>query len=249
MDELEQVFSDFKNQVSEIAQHAKQVSTVTFKADLKNGTSFNFSYNADKFAKAQEGKRSYRPLSISNAIVDIIAALGATALLLVFLLIENRTDISFILSYALLVTFFVLSATFHFFDRESRSHFIFYYLKETAKILSLALINTAVITYGQHSMHTTARSLSLIIVAISLLFLSGRTKLSLQASLATAALLPFISLLGYFSWDALVRCLLFSLWSLIALFAKPESRMSSNSIFALSGLVALSFELSSLLLI
>jgi predicted membrane channel-forming protein YqfA (hemolysin III family) len=249
MDELDRIFSDFKNQVNEIALHAKQVSTVNFKADLKNGTSFNFVYNADKFARAQGDKQEYRPLSVSNAIVDIVGAIGAVALLLVLLLRETRTDIPFILSYAMLITFFSLSATYHFFNRDSRTNQVFYYLKETAKILSLALINSTTIGFGQLPLQTLSRSLSLIAVAVSLLFLSGRTKLSRQASLAAASILPFISLMGFFSLDALVRCLLFSLWSAIALFAKPESRMSSNSIFALIGLIAFSFELSIMLLI
>ena len=245
MDELQQVFTDFENQVHEIASHANQVSKVNFKAELKNGTSFNFIFNADSFARRQGNQSEGRPLSISNAIVDIVGASAAITLLLVLLLIERRTEITLLLSYALFISYFTLSAMFHFFRRESRTHMVFYYLKETSKIISLAMVN--IIHIGP--LYTLNRSLSLILVALSLLMLSGRTKLSLQVSLALASLLPFISLLGSFSLDTLVRCTLFSLWSCISLAAKSDSRMNSNSIFALIGLLALSIELSPLLLI
>mgnify|MGYP000864017542 CR=1 FL=1 len=78
MEDLQRAFSEFKNQVEEIAEHADSVQKLSFKAELKNGTAFRFNYNADSFGP----KQAYHPNSVFNGIVDCVSALIAIWLLL-----------------------------------------------------------------------------------------------------------------------------------------------------------------------
>ncbi len=251
MQDVQKVFSDFKTQVEEIADHCEQVHSLTFRAELRNGTSFNFSYNAEKFARDHGQKLPYEPVSLFNAILDIIATLSTIALLVTFLTTTqfNSTLLLATLLYSSFIVTFTLSALYHFMGRNRKAHIIFMNLKEIGKILTLALLNIMVAWMLDSISIFQIRPLTFILVAISLLFLSGRTTLSRQVSLAVAALLPLLSLLASFSLDSIIRCLLFSLWSLVPLFAKPESRMHSNSIFALIGMLSFAYELSFLLVI
>ncbi len=247
MDDLQRVFSDFKTQVQEIADHAQSVQKITFKAELKNGTAFNFNFNADSFGP----KKAYHPISIFNGILDIVSALVTIWFVSMFTVRMTRTDtlnLPVILSLSLMIVVFVFSALYHFMHREKRSSLVFSNLREIGKIVALALINLSIATYFKPSMLQTTQSLSLVLVALCLLFVLGRTQLSLQASLVLSALLPMISLLSSTSLDSIIRALLFSLWSIVAMVSKTESRMRTTSIFALAGLIAFASQLNAVMI-
>lgn len=247
MEDIQRAFSEFKTQVQEIAEHADSVQKLSFKAELKNGTSFRFSYNADSFGP----KQAYHPNSVFNGIVDCVSAFIAIWLVSLFtvrMLKADRVELSLILSFSFMVAVFVFSALYHFMHREKKSCLVFYNLKEIAKILALALINLTIATFFDADKLQITQSLSLALVALSLLFLVGRTQLSLQVSLALAAMLPLLSLIASQSLESVIRTLLFSLWSLVALVSKPQSRMRTTSIFALVGLLSLATQLNAVMI-
>ena len=247
MDDLQNVFSNFKTQVQEIATHAEQVQKLTFKAELKNGTAFHFNYNADTFGP----QKSYHPISIFNGILDIVSASVVIWLLVSFTLRMQATEhivLTLIFALSLMVAVFIFSALFHFMSREKRSSLVFANLKEICKILSLALINLSVAVFFDSSKLQVIQSLSLVLVALSLLFLLGRTELSLRVSLVIAALLPFVALISALNLESIMRALLFCLWSVVALVTKADSRMRTTSLFALMGILSLAFQLTEVMI-
>ncbi len=250
MDDVEKIFADFKNRVDEIAEHAQQVHAVTFKADLKNGTSFNFTYNSEKFAKEREPQGAFKPHSVFNGIFDIIATLSTIALLVILIRVmlnEQQVTLLPIFTYSFFIASFIISALFHFFSVEQRVHQIFNYLKESLKILSLTMVNLFWASAVDPSSLTFVRGLSLVIAALAFLFLSGRSSLSFQVSLALTALLPFAAFFVDLQLDTILRCLLFSLWSVTPLVFKNDSRMRTNTIFALIGVILLFLSYSALI--
>jgi hypothetical protein len=161
MEDIQRAFSEFKTQVQEIAEHADSVQKLSFKAELKNGTSFRFNYNADSFGP----KQAYHPNSVFNGIVDVFRLYrhlagfplhGADAE-------ADRVELSLILSFSFMVAVFVFSALYHFMHREKKSCLVFYNLKEIAKILALALINLTIATFFDAKLQIT-QSLSLALV-------------------------------------------------------------------------------------
>lgn len=242
MKELETVFREFQSQVEEISQHAQQVQDLVFRARLKNGTSFRFTYDAERFAKQQGERIHAHPLSVFNGILDIVAALLAITFLIVQLSI-GFDNLFLLLCYASFILTFSLSSLYHFFEPDTRSHFVFLNLREITKLLSLFLVNiTIAYTFAPASI-VMVRSLSLFLVAASLLFLSGRTQLSQQVSFLISSLLPLVSLVSQIGLESILRVLIFSLWSLLTMLFKKESRMHSSSIFALIGVVLFTLEL------
>lgn len=243
MNDLQNVFSDFKTQVEEIAEHADAVQKLSFKAELKNGTSFKFSYNADTFGP----RKQYHPTSIFNGILDIVSALVAIWLLVSFSIRMRSSESmvpALVLALSLATAVFVFSALYHFMSQEKRSSLVFANLKEICKILFLACINLAVAAIFNSTRLQITQSLSLVLVALSLLFLLGRTQLSSRVSLAITTLLPCIALLSALNLENVISTLLFSMWSLVALASKGESRMRTTSLFALIGLLSLASQLT-----
>ncbi|NCC90247.1 MAG: hypothetical protein EOM01_07860 [Spirochaetia bacterium] len=242
MKDLETVFKEFQNQVEEISSHAQQVQDLVFRAHLKNGTSFRFTYDAERFAKQQGERIHAHPLSVFNGILDIVAALLAITLLVVQLSLDFE-NIFLLLCFASFILTFSLSSLFHFFEPDTRSHLVFLNLREIAKLMSLFLVNISIAYSFAPLSLIGVRSISLLLVAASLLLLSGRTQLSQRVSYLLSSLLPFVSLLSQIGMESLLRVFVFSFWSLVALLFKKESRMHSSSIFALIGLVLFTFEL------
>ncbi len=250
MDDIQKIFSDFKAKVDEIAAHSEHVHSIHFKAALKNGTSFNFTYNAEKFAKQKNPKGAFKSYSIFNGIVDIVATLTGIAILvycILSMLSSNGILPLAVLTYALFIVTFICSALFHFFSVEQKAHLIFSYLKESSKIITLAVMNLFLAHLLDPLSLSMVRSYTLVIIALAFLFLSGRTKLSLQVSLAITALLPFVSLIVQVSLDSILRVLLFSLWSVATLVFKHDSRMKTNAAFAFMGMLSLSTSIAPLL--
>ncbi|MDD3059254.1 MAG: hypothetical protein PHO72_13115, partial [Sphaerochaeta sp.] len=182
------------------------------------------------------------PLSVFNGILDIVAALLAITLLVVQLSLDFE-NIFLLLCFASFILTFSLSSLFHFFEPDTRSHLVFLNLREIAKLMSLFLVNISIAYSFAPLSLIGVRSISLLLVAASLLLLSGRTQLSQRVSYLLSSLLPFVSLLSQIGMESLLRVFVFSFWSLVALLFRKESRMHSSSIFALIGLVLFTFEL------
>ena len=72
--EKKEVFSQFKEKVSEITQHYEEIEEMKFDAKLKNGTRFSFTFDSDKFSRktGEADRKKHHPVSVFNAVVDIL---------------------------------------------------------------------------------------------------------------------------------------------------------------------------------
>jgi hypothetical protein len=253
MDELTNVFADFKRQVDEIAGHAQQVYRVDFSAKLKNGTSFNFTYNSDTFNRSRKDRQRYRPASVFNAVVDIIG--GSTAIfLLVFLLVGlsgripgvSVSPLWSVLAFSFFIAYFIISSLYHLFDMDSPARQVFSNLSEALKVISLSAANICTVLLADPGRLPMAVLATLVIAATSLLFLSMGTRGSSKASLAFTTLLPYVSLMGTFSLASVGSATLFALWSLVNLLLDHRQKARTNTVFAIMGMVALALHWLSL---
>ncbi|AEV28160.1 putative membrane protein, hemolysin III [Sphaerochaeta pleomorpha str. Grapes] len=246
MDELTNVFADFQKQVKEISDHAPQVHKIEFSAKLKNGTSFNFNFNSDTFNRQPRSERNYKPVSVFNAIVDIIGASGAI-FLLVYLIITIETyhptfgssAIWSILAFSFFIAFFTISSVYHLFDKDSPVQPVFYSVSESLKIVTLASVNICYVLLVNPEKFIPAVLGTLGLAAASFLFLSIGTHGGLRASLAFTTLLPFVSLLGKITLLSVSTAILLALWSLINLLVKPSQKVRTNTVFAIMGMISL----------
>ena len=224
--DVNELFEDFRTQVNEIANHAGQVSKLKFSAQLKNGTSFRFHYDADTFGKE---KKLYKPLSAYNAIIDIIGSAVTIAMM-----VMHISNLFWVLACIFAFTFFIANAVMHLFDEERiRTITILFHLSCAIKIVFLCLFNFTFAPGVQSVVITT-----LGIGALSLLLLSIQTKGAVRASSITLATLPFMNLLGGISSLFLPGSdLVFALWALGPAAFGGKMKVRSNSIFAIIGIM------------
>ncbi|WP_320129341.1 hypothetical protein [uncultured Sphaerochaeta sp.] len=254
MDELTNVFADFQKQVQEISDHAQQVHRVEFFAKLKNGTSFNFSFNSDTFNRLESGKRTYRPVSIFNAIIDIIGGSAAIFLLVYYVIVLEEHSASFlpaslwsIVTFCFFIGSFVVSCLYHLFDRESSVRHVFSTVAEALKIITLALVNISSVLLMNPAKIIPALLGTLLFAAMAFLFLSMGTQGGSRASLSFAVMLPFIALMGQITMLTVSTAILFALWSLVNLLASSSLRARTITIFAIMGM--LTFAMNCLLVL
>ena len=256
MDDLNTLFSEFERQVGEITSHAQQVHKLDFSAKLRNGTYFNFSYNSDTFNRKlnSEGKHPYTPASVFNAVVDIIGALVSTVILVFMALAINKSQSGFIqptvliiLSFSLFTSCFIINALYHLFDRTSGARFVFSNVMEALKILALAFSNVALAMLTSPAKASLVLLFTLLVGASAALLLSLGTQGGARASLAFCILLPYLPLYAVTNLALLTTATLFGLWSLVALIAKSNLRIKSNTTFALIGVVSLALNFLPLL--
>ncbi len=248
MDDLNTLFSEFERQVGEITSHAQQVHKLDFTAKLRNGTYFNFSYNSDTYNRklTSEGKHPYTPASVFNAVVDILGTIVSTVILVFLAIAIHRSTMGFvqptvliILTFSLFTSCFVMNALYHLFDRSSGARFVFSHVAEALKILSLSFSNIALAMLTSPEKASLVLLATLIVGASAALLLSLGTQGGGRASLAFCILLPYLPLYAGTSLALLTTSTLFGLWSLIALIAKRNLRIRSNTTFALIGVVSL----------
>ena len=256
MDDLNKLFSEFERQVGEITSHAQQVHKLDFTAKLLNGTYFNFSYNSDTYARKlnTEGKHSYTPASVFNAVVDILGAITAVVILIFMVIAINKSPMGFanttiliILTFSLFASCFVMSCLYHLFYRAKEARFVFYNVMEALKILSLAFANVALAMLISPDRASLVLLFTLLVGATAALLLSLGTQGGARASLAFCILLPYLPLYATTSLASLTTATLFGLWSLVALVTKSNLRIKSNTTFALIGIVSLTLNFLSYL--
>lgn len=256
MDEVQDLFSEFERQVGEITSHAQQVHKIDFSAKLRNGTYFNFSYNSDTYNRKfnQEGKRSYNPGSVFNAVVDIVGSSAAITLLVILALVIKgrpagfgKAQILVLLSYSCFTAFFIISSLYHLFNRESEVRFVFYNVKETLKVLALGCANIALSMLASFETSSSVLFFTLLIGSVSILLLSLGTQGGAKASLAFCVVLPYLPLYANLTLSSVTTATLFGLWSLVSLVAKPGIRIKSNSTLAIIGILSLLLNLLALL--
>lgn len=149
MSDKSKTFSEFKVQVNNILEHYEDIDFLNFDANLKNGTKFSFSYDQMVFDKPDgKQKRKYTPISLFNAILDIIAV----AIMIVFLAINvtyNRlSTIDFALvinTYTFFILFFFLSCLYHFFDVDSRAKKPLYLIRFGIGLIPVILMTISLI--------------------------------------------------------------------------------------------------------
>jgi hypothetical protein len=256
MDDLNTLFLEFERQVSEITAHAQQVHKLDFTAKLRNGTYFNFSYNSDTYNRKlnSEGKHPYTPSSVFNAVVDILGAVVSLVILIYLAITIKNSDLGFvnatvliILSFCLFTACFVMTAIYHLFDRSSGARFVFSNVMEALKILSLGFANIALAMVSSSERSSLVLLLTLLVGATAALLLSLGTQGGARASLSFCILLPYLPLLAQSSLAVLTTATLFGLWSLVALVAKSNLRIKSNTTFGLIGVVSLALNFLTLL--
>ena len=134
--EKKEVFSQFNEKVSEITQHYEEIEEMKFDAKLKNGTHFSFDFNSDKFnRKTGTEKREHHPVSVFNAVVDILSACTALALMILW----------FVIFFPI---FFITSSVYHFLDEElTRAVKVMFIVRMGLLIASSALLCTTFCLY------------------------------------------------------------------------------------------------------
>ena len=188
--EKKEVFSQFIEKVSEITQHYEEIEEMKFDAKLKNGTHFSFDFNSDKFnRKTGREKREHHPVSVFNAVVDILSACTALALMILWFVhsaaFPAAQRICFTLAFIFFPVFFITSSVYHFLDEElTRAVKVMFIVRMGLLIASSALLCTTFCLY-RGFLYTI---IYLVLAALSLMLLSFGTKNGFRASsLITAA--------------------------------------------------------------
>lgn len=188
--EKKEVFSQFNEKVSEITQHYEEIEEMKFDAKLKNGTHFSFDFNSDKFnRKTGTEKKEHHPVSVFNAVVDILSACTAITLMILWFVhsaaFPAAQRICFTLAFIFFPVFFITSSVYHFLDEElTRAVKAMFIVRMGLLIASSALLCTAFCLY-RGFLYTL---IYLTLAALSLMLLSFGTKNGFRASsLITAA--------------------------------------------------------------
>lgn len=188
--EKKEVFSQFNEKVSEITQHYEEIEEMKFDAKLKNGTHFSFDFNSDKFnRKTGTEKREHHPVSVFNAVVDILSACTALALMILWFVhsaaFPAAQRICFTLAFIFFPVFFITSSVYHFLDEElTRAVKVLFIVRMGLLIASSALLCTTFCLY-RGFLYTI---IYLVLAALSLMLLSFGTRNGFRASsLITAA--------------------------------------------------------------
>jgi hypothetical protein len=227
----EKRFADFSGKVQEICQHYDQVEDMKFTANLKNGTTFRFKFDAEEYDKAKEEKRPYKPVSVFNSIIDMIGAGLSIAGIVVL-----HGNLIALLASSFLFCVFAFSAIGHLLDEgRTRSRLVFANLEEAFKVIFLCLYNGMFASSTQYHFSALV-TVTLLLGALSLLLLSIQTKGAGTASKLVSAMIPCFSMLSVFSLFTLASSLLFSLWSLLSV-VLGERKAAGNTIFAVIGMI------------
>lgn len=272
--EISQLFSDFKEHVIDITEHADQIHRIDFSAKLKNGTSFAFNYNSDQWMRkaSPEAKREssrYAPASPFNAIVDIVGALVAIALMIIVAININKlpvfgvTGVLSVFVFTLYICYFVIAAIFHLFPCESQVRGVFLHLTTAFKIITLLLINMlgAILLPGS-PYSSVLIFVSIFVAALALFMLSFGTKGGGRASLVFSTAIPFLLFIIYPNMpEASIATLLpllipeaimSGLWSFLPLVLPSTIRGKvaqgrTNNIFPIMGMGCMFFLLEAIL--
>lgn len=203
-----QLFDDFSQRVDQIMEHQDEISLLRFDARLKNGTRFSFDYDSERFDKASRPARSAggrHPVSVFDAVVDMIASLVTLNLLIVssarFMTLSEGTFACVLLTYVSFFVFFTTSAVYHLFDEShARTVKVLSMVRMGLLSLSVMLITDSMcLVCGRSSMLTFP--VQLFIAALSVFFTSLSTRGGFRAA-SLAHCLAYLASLAFMEPDA-----------------------------------------------
>lgn len=201
-----QLFDDFKGRVDEIMEHQDEISVLRFDARLKNGTRFSFDYDSERFEKAAraDGQPRHRhPVSVFNAVLDIIAAMVAMNLMIVAGArahgISDGAYACLLLTFISFFAMFTVSAVYHLFDEgHARTVRVLYSVRMALLAICVMLLADSMCLIGtQGSMLTFPVQLFLAALSVFLTSLStkgGSRAASLMTSIAYLVSCAFVDL-------------------------------------------------------
>ena len=201
-----QLFDDFSQRVDQIMEHQDEISLLRFDARLKNGTRFSFDYDSERFDKASRPARpagGRHPVSVFDAVVDMIASLVTLNLVIVssarFVTLSEGTFACVLLTYVSFFVFFTTSAVYHLFDEgHARTVKVLSMVRMGLLSLSVMLITDSMcLVCGRSAMLTFPVQLFLAALSVFLTSLStkgGSRAASLMTSIAYLVSCAFVDL-------------------------------------------------------
>ena len=203
-----QLFDDFSQRVDQIMEHQDEISLLRFDARLKNGTRFSFDYDSERFDKASRPARpagGRHPVSVFDAVVDMIASLVTLNLLIVsgarFVALSGGAFACVLLTHVSFFVFFSTSAVYHLFDEShARTVKVLSMVRMGLLSLSVMLITDSMcLVCGRSSMLTFP--VQLFIAALSVFFTSLSTRGGFRAA-SLAHCLAYLASLAFMEPDA-----------------------------------------------
>ncbi len=182
MSERETTFKDFKEKVNEILEHYSDIDRLDFNAELKNGTKFSFYYD-DKTYDNKKVKKEYHPISVFNAVLDMIAAGIMIAFIVVLAVRSSFQRVNFALTvntYIFFTIFFIISAVYHLFNVNSRARKPLYLVRFGFSMTSITLMTITLLVAAD--VNKSVYIFALLITALSFFFSSFGTKVGQRLS-------------------------------------------------------------------
>lgn len=184
MEDKKKLFEDFKAKLEEILAHQEDLELISFDAKLKNGTRFAFNYDEATFDKGKIRRGTYLPVSIFNAVLDIISTLISIALLVIssFTIHQDASFATTLLinTFTCFIVFFCVSAVYHFFDMHSIATKVLAIVRFGFAVLVVALTGETLNRIGYSSL---TNLIAIILIAVtSFFFLSLGTKAGTRAA-------------------------------------------------------------------
>lgn len=196
--ERKEMFEDFSRRVNELLVHSDEIQDLRFNARLKNGTRFSFDYDSDRFSKDESTEKGkLHPVSVFNAVVDIIAGIMMIVFMIVFLSkgkSSNAMVAAVTVSFVSFFLFFCVSAVYHLFDEgRKRTLHVLFQIRNTLLAISSALMCFCVTLSSAGLPMMMTLPVLLLFAALSVFFSSLGTKTGFRASGLTLTLMAFVS--------------------------------------------------------
>lgn len=229
------IIEEFKRKTDEIALHSEEIEDLHFTAKLKNGTRFAFDFNEEDFLRKNgilHEKEKTKSVSIFNGIFDILAAVGAIALLSLassFQMTENTLNNAFLITtYSFFTVFFIVSSVYHLFhESHVRAIKALYVVRHSLLTISLALLCVGVNAMGYRN--TFIYPAILFTGALSIFFMSIGTKGgTIAASFIQTVFATLISLSCQSDAIQLFLAILIATNSLVGGFAATRGKKGVN---------------------
>ena len=195
--EKKEMFEEFKGRVDEILDHYEELERLSFTARLRNGTRFAFDFDIDSFNRNEERGRTRtpsRPVSVFNAVIDIIASVMAICLLIVNVA-QSDASAATVLAFTSAIVLFAVSAVYHLFDeRMARTVKVLFLVRMGLLSLTFALVSGAVVSLSGGSA-LLAFPVTLLFASLALFLTSLGTSGGFRAASAVLALMSLAAIL------------------------------------------------------
>ena len=177
-------FKELKLKLNEIVDHYDELDYLNFDAKLKNGNKFNFNYDSKSFDNPQKTlKHGYHPISVFNAIIDILASCIMISFLAVTAVkahLNGMTLAMVINTFIFFILYFIVSAIYHFFDQGSRARKPLYLVRFGLSNVPLILLLSSLFIINDTS--KVFFILTFAFAALSVFFISFGTKFGQRAA-------------------------------------------------------------------